>query len=222
MRAIWKWLTGTDAFLRTASGVIHVGANEGQERDDYARHGLQVVWIEPIPAVFSKLQANISGYGQQHAYQYLVTDKDGETYQFHVANNRGESSSILDLGQHAELWPHVHYQESIALSSITLDSLVERQHIDVKKYDVLILDTQGSELLVLKGAERLLSGIRYIRTEAADFELYKDCAQVDEIDAFLRMHGFLEHRRRVQASHHCGGKCYNILYRREPPRIPKG
>ena len=44
-----------DDFLRSCSGVIHVGANSGQERELYAQHGLNVVWIEPIPEVYTAL-----------------------------------------------------------------------------------------------------------------------------------------------------------------------
>src|SRR5215472_4628952 len=40
-----------DSFLRGVSGVIHVGANTGQERELYEKFGLHVVWIEPIPEV---------------------------------------------------------------------------------------------------------------------------------------------------------------------------
>jgi hypothetical protein len=38
-------------FLRRTKGVVHVGANEGQERDIYARYNLNVLWIEPLPDV---------------------------------------------------------------------------------------------------------------------------------------------------------------------------
>ena len=34
-----------DVFLKSVSGVIHVGANTGQERDLYAKYHLDVVWI---------------------------------------------------------------------------------------------------------------------------------------------------------------------------------
>jgi hypothetical protein len=44
------------SYLRKVRGVIHVGANEGQERDLYAAFGLNVIWIEPIPEVFQVLR----------------------------------------------------------------------------------------------------------------------------------------------------------------------
>lgn len=41
-----------NSFLSKGRGVIHVGANAGQERELYAAFGLHVIWIEPIPDVF--------------------------------------------------------------------------------------------------------------------------------------------------------------------------
>jgi hypothetical protein len=36
--------------------------------------------------------------------------------------------------------------------------------------DAIILDTQGSELLILKGAQATLRQASYVKVEAADFE----------------------------------------------------
>ena len=38
-----------DRFLKEVSGVVHVGANTGQERGIYDKLSLDVIWIEPIP-----------------------------------------------------------------------------------------------------------------------------------------------------------------------------
>ena len=76
-------------FLSLISGVIHVGANEGQERELYARYNLNVLWFEPIPEVFQRLARNILPYPNQHAVQALLTDQDKKKYIFHIANNDG-------------------------------------------------------------------------------------------------------------------------------------
>jgi hypothetical protein len=41
-------------FLRRTKGVIHVGGNEGQERDIYARYKFNVLWIEPLDVLYRK------------------------------------------------------------------------------------------------------------------------------------------------------------------------
>jgi FkbM family methyltransferase len=132
-----------DRFLSDISGLIHVGANTGQERYLYAAYGLRVLWIEPIPEIFYKLVANIKAFPGQRAVEDLVTDRDGEEYTFHISNNSGLSSSILALKQHKDIWPDVDYTESIPLTSTTLNSLLQREQIDPAEYQALIMDTQG-------------------------------------------------------------------------------
>ena len=49
-------LKDANSFLNNVSGVIHVGANSGQERYEYNLYSLDVIWIEPIPKIFNKLK----------------------------------------------------------------------------------------------------------------------------------------------------------------------
>jgi FkbM family methyltransferase len=201
-------------FLREVSGVIHVGAHTGQERELYAQYRLEVLWIEPLAALFAELQRNIASLPRQRAVQALVTDKDDGEYSFHVASNAGGSSSILELKQHADIWPDVTYTETIAMSSTTLPTLLQRSGIDPRAYDALVMDTQGSELLILRGAAALLGQFKYIRTEVADFEAYQDCCQLADVESFLARHGFREQMRKVIARHPSGGGYYDIVYGR--------
>ncbi len=203
-----------DVFLNRVSGVIHIGANVGQEKEIYAAHNLDVIWIEPIPEVFSQLKANLQDFPRQQAFQYLITDCDDKEYTFHIASNQGLSSSILELGLHKDVWSQIYYEKTILLKSIKLTSLVKKEGVKIDNYDALIMDTQGSELLVLKGAESLLSGFKFIKTEAADFEVYEGCCQIKDIADFLGKHGFREVSRKKFASRVDGGGCYDIVYKR--------
>jgi FkbM family methyltransferase len=201
-------------FLRAVRGVVHVGANVGQERELYARHDLDVLWIEPIPEVFATLRDNLAGFPRQRAVQCLVTDRDGADYEFHVANNSGESSSILDMKEHKDVWPKVAFTHTLKLRSVTLPSLFEREGIDPAAYDALVMDTQGSELLVLQGAEPLLRQFKFIKTEVPDFEAYAGCARLADMEAFVRSHGYVERSRRLFASREAGGNYYDVVYER--------
>lgn len=201
-------------FLRTVRGVVHVGANVGQERDFYARLGLDVLWIEPIPEVFAELRDNIAKLPRQRALQCLVTDRDDAPYEFNVANNRGESSSILALKEHRDVWPKVEYTRTLTLHSVTLATLVERERIDLEPYDALVMDTQGSELLVLRGAEPVLGRFKFVKTEVPDFEAYAGCARLGDIAAFLEARGFTEQSRHCFAERAGGGRYYDVVFAR--------
>lgn len=203
-----------ETYLADVSGVIHVGAHLGQERDLYARYGLAVLWIEPLEAHFRELERNIAPYPSQRAVRALVTNVDGVEHTFHVASNTGASSSILELAMHADAWPDVHYVAETRIVGTTLPSLLAAEGIDPSAYDALVVDTQGADLLVLQGAEPLLDGFGYVQVEAPDFEAYRGCGLVTDIDALLAAHGFAEIARRTIGRHPSGGRYYDLLYRK--------
>jgi FkbM family methyltransferase len=200
--------------MKQLKGVIHVGANAGREREIYVSYGLNVLWIEPVPELFKKLKSAISSYPSQRALEYLVLDNDDETITLHVSNNEGESSSVMDLALHRDVWPSVYFTRDIEIQSHKLDTIIDSEHIDLAEYDGLVLDVQGSELLVLKGAQRVLQHARMVRVEVADFEAYAGCARPDQIAALLGTYGFREWTRTFFAEHGDGGRYYDIIFRR--------
>jgi FkbM family methyltransferase len=172
-----------------------------------------VLWVEPIPEVYDKLCENIAALPRQRAVRALVAERDGEPAVLHVASNDGASSSILDFAQHADLRPDITYVRDILLETTTLPTLLHRCGADAGGFDMLVLDTQGSELSILRGAASLLGGFRFILSEVADFEAYRGCARRDALTAFLAGHGFREWVVTVIARHGNGRHYYDILYR---------
>ena len=217
-----RWLEKSTSFFKKKAhhyfkdiiGIIHVGANTGQEIELYAKYNLSVLWIEPIPEIFAKLQSNLAGFPKQTALEGLVTDVNNKEYDFHLASNGGASSSILEFDLHKDIWPDVTFKKTIKLYSKTLSTLLSDNKIDITPYDMLIIDTQGSELLVLEGAQTILHQFRYIQTEVADFEAYKGCCQLKDLALFLGKHGYSEVFRKKTAMHPDGGKYFDIIYKR--------
>jgi FkbM family methyltransferase len=208
-RTLWR----QNGFLRHIDTVVHVGANEGQERDLYAKFDLNVFWIEPNPSAFELLRAALQSFPKQKAYKALILDRDGVTLILHVASNAGASSSIFEMGEHRQLWPEVSFTHDISVESTTLTTLVSTQSIDLGKDAALILDTQGSELLVLKGAMDLLHHFKYVKTEVADFDSYVGCCKLTELLPFMKQHGFKEVRRDAFMTSPGIGTYYDILFR---------
>jgi FkbM family methyltransferase len=186
----------------------------GQEAGLYDQLGLRVIWVEPDPEVFRGLKTNISRHSRQEAYMYLLSDRDDASVEFHIANNAGLSSSILDLKLHSEIWPQVKFDRSIRLLTCTLDTMIQRERIRSSKFQALVLDTQGSELLILKGAETLIKGMTFIKVEVADFESYEGCCQLADVEAFLMERGFREYHREIFAERMGGGTYYDVVYKR--------
>lgn len=201
-------------FLRDCRGIIHVGANVGQEAGRYASHGLSVVWIEPIPEVFAKLRDNISRFPNQTAINALISDVDGRPTTLHVSNNGGLSSSVLPLGQHVDVWPDVHFTSAIELTSETLPSALAKRSVRTSDFDALAIDTQGHELAVLRGAEHILHQFRYIHLEAADFPSYQGGAMLSELVEYLKGHHFSVKRKQRFARHPVKGSYFEVLFTR--------
>jgi len=202
-------MTEVDGFLSEVSGVIHVGAHAGQERDLYASHGLTVLWVEANPTLYATLCANIATYPKQRALCALVTDRDGSEYQFNLANNMGGSSSIFPLGLHRNIWREIDYVGQLPLRSTTLDTLMHNNAIDPSDYQALVMDVQGAELLVLTGGASTLRHCRYVKAEAADFESYIGAAKLEDLDRHLLPLGFREVARQSFGRLSTGGKDYH-------------
>lgn len=167
--------------------VLHVGAHHGQEAETYQQLGAKrVTWVEANPAVVPVLRRNVEQLGHR-VLEALVTDRTGESVEFYVTNNE-QSSSALELGTHRYEHPDIVVTESVWLKTSTLDDLCASEGIG--NPDLLVLDVQGAELLVLRGAERVIANAKCICTEINERPLYAGAALLPELDAFLGAHGF--------------------------------
>lgn len=170
-------------------GVIHVGANVGEEANVYLELGIKKqFWYEPNPGIYERLRENLRNNKNAIAFNYAVGDVDNVKVVLHIANNGGQSSSILDLGTHIQKHPEVHYINDIEVTMRRLDTLIfEHEIID---FDFLNIDVQGAELKVLKGMGKLLEQFKWAYLEVNKEELYKGCALVGEVDEYLYTYGF--------------------------------
>jgi FkbM family methyltransferase len=205
-------------FLINLRGVIHVGAHAGQERHKYARYALEVLWIEANPSVVPQLKQNLRDFPKQRALQALITDTDGTPHTFHIYSG---ASSILELAQVTDIWPQVKYVDHIELSGVTLPTLLKREGIDLRRYNGLILDTQGTELSIMKGAEAILPQFKYIKTEVADFEAYKGGALLHDVQRYLQTQGFTEIGRLPFAVRPGGGTYYDVVFKRVSQKMSR-
>lgn len=175
------------------SGILHLGANTGQEAETYDELGIKrVVWVEALKQVHRKLANHISRFPQHVALEACVSDKDGDWVQFHIASNQAQSSSFLEFGTHAQEHPTVKYIGQIPMQTITVESLLKKYSIQLTDNSwFLNADLQGAELLALKGMGNLLRHFSAVYLEVNKKELYKGCALVGEVDKYLELQGFV-------------------------------
>lgn len=167
----------------TPRGVLHIGAHECEELPFYQRIGVSkdnMVWID---AVSSKVQ-QAKDKGIPNVFQAVITDKDDDTVTFKITNNV-QSSSILEFGTHAVHHPWIHFVSQSEEKTVTLDTFFKQNMLEPSLYNFWNFDIQGAELLALKGGIDALQHAQIIYLEVNTEEVYKGCARMEEIDAFL-------------------------------------
>jgi len=205
-KAILETLATYNINLR---GVLHIGAHDCEEipfyLDALKLNLNNIVWIDAIPnKVMEAVQRQIP-----NVYHAVITDKDDEDVIFNISNN-GQSSSVLELGTHAQEHPNIVYNNKLHLKSITINSFFERNGIDGSICNFWNFDIQGAELMALRGATKYLQYVDALYLEVNEKELYIGCGLIGEIDAFLAEHHF--HRVLTDITPHGWG---DALYMRE-------
>lgn len=171
-------------------GVLHLGANTGQEAPVYQKHGVQsVIWIEAIPEIYHQLKENLMAYKGQTAFCACVGDQEGKEIEFNVSNNEAQSSSYLELGHHSVIHPTVHYTRKFITNMRRVDAIFPPETFDGKKW-FLNADLQGSELQAFQGMGDLIKKFDWVYSEINFLECYKGGALVGEIDQYLSKFGF--------------------------------
>lgn len=179
-------------------GILHVGANTGQEAEAYNKHCNNVVWIEALPHIFEKLIEHVKPFGHI-AINACVSDKDNEKVIFHESNNESQSSSFLELGTHKTAHPEVHYVKDYEMITTRLDTLLDNSEtIDFgRDLDFLAMDIQGAEMLALKGLGSRILQFNKVYLEVNTQEVYKGCALASEINKYLAEYGFTRREEKI-------------------------
>ena len=192
-----KILTG-----KNIKKVVHVGADRGGELPQYRNMGVEeVVWLEANPEVYQELLENLDIMNvtevKSHPFNCLISDKDDVVTDFnlyygwdagHLVGNKGMSSLLKAKNS---WWGSECYRGTVKLQSSTLDAFLEKNSLGYD-YDMLNMDTQGAELMVCKGAVKLLESVKYINSEVTLYNpQYEGNPLFNEIYDFLKPFGFI-------------------------------
>lgn len=163
-------------------GVIHVGMWKFEESEDYEYLvGSNLIGIEAHPDVYknySKITADLYGF---QSFNFAASDEDDVEKNFYIA---GEGSSLYSGPLE---WNKTNL---IKVKTKTLDTFVSEMKIDIKNYNFLNIDTEGSELKILKGFSKNLKYIDYIVLETSINDKFKNNQDLNQIYPFLKENGF--------------------------------
>lgn len=175
-------------------GSIHLGAHHGEEIWSYKKNNINnLILIEANKNLINKLK--IKKFVFNHFLKMnislencIISHQNNISVKLNITNN-SQSSSILNLKKHSELYPHIKVINEEIVASRTLDDLFSNKY-KIKKFNFLNMDIQGAELLALRGAKNILKNIDAIYTEINFQELYEGCALAQDLDTFLKEYNF--------------------------------
>ena len=178
------------------TGVLHIGAHNCEELDDYLSSNINInniFWIEAISMLVEKNKFNNPLI---NIYQAVIYSEDNKEIEFNITNcdgdiNNLQSSSILEFGSHEKNHPQVKVVKKIKMKTSRMDTIIQKNNINMKNVNFINLDIQGVELQALKSMETYLENIDYIYTEVNTEEVYKKCDQMKDITEYLGRHNFI-------------------------------
>lgn len=174
----------------TPRGVIHVGAHQAGELDEYLRMGFtKIFYVEANPALIPALRIKAAAHpGKVFVAHAAASDIDGVVLL--RITSMDQSSSILPLGEHLEIYPSIREVSQVEVRSRRLDTLMAEEGLSPADFNFLNLDIQGAELMALRGASSLLVGISAVNTEVNLKELYQGAALLGELEEHMASAGF--------------------------------
>ncbi len=174
--------------------VMDIGANSGQWAKSVRSNGYNglLISVEPTREAFSILSAESVGDQNWKIFNCAIDVVAGSRKML-ISSNEGLSSSFFDLMEdHKKAAPEVELLREELVDTCTLESLIDSQGIP-RMY--LKIDTQGSELLVLKSIdEETFSKIFAIEIEISLVGTYLQGPLIEEVISYLRARNFRPYR----------------------------
>lgn len=149
--------------------------------------------FEPVPELYQKVIKEVETCNNVSTYQLALSDKEGSA-DFYISSftsapdDPSASSSLLAPTGHLSAWPRIKFKKKISVPTMTIDSWADKNNIN--HVDFIWLDTQGSELSILKGAPRILKTTNVVFMEVEFLELYKDQPLFKDVKEWLEKNGF--------------------------------
>lgn len=166
-------------------GVLHVGAHEAEEAEDYIKFNWgPVTWIEAQSNLALKLQLRLDPT-RHKVIHAAVWNENGVEIELKITNN-SQSTSLLELGTHQKDYPDIHVEKIEKISTLRADSILTETDL----FEFVNLDIQGAELRALQGLGDFLDKVNAIYTEVNKKEVYIGCAQIDDLTKYLETKGF--------------------------------
>lgn len=159
------------------NGLIHVGAWDGSEYIDDPRY---LLLFEPQETAFRRLRANLGGNPKASLWRAACGAAPALKHMY--LSLPDDNSSLLEPGVP---W-FTHSGRTISFAGSELVVVLPLDFVTTgvspfRYYSELVIDTQGYELEVLKGAERTLKHLTRVTLEIHDPAVYPAAATAEQV-----------------------------------------
>jgi FkbM family methyltransferase len=137
--------------------VIHIGADKGQNRSTYLAMGAKkIIWCEADPLNIEFLR---NKFPTDRVISSIVWDTDGDLLDFYVSDDSAQNSAIKPINYKDSL------VDIIKCRTSRLDTLLHDEQLHART--LLVIDVQGAEEYVLRGAMKTLKKVDCVVIEIA-------------------------------------------------------
>lgn len=171
--------------------VLYIGANRGQNipvlRHAYPEADIHC--FEPQEAAWKDLTSTYGDSQRVYCWRLAFTDTTGDAPMW-VAGTADVASSLLSPNDAMkESFPHVR-DWSIETVAVTTADKWFREHGPLEKSILMLIDVQGSEANLIKGAVDLLQDVDVVVVEVMLTPTYEGAPDLLQMRDLLRQHGF--------------------------------
>jgi FkbM family methyltransferase len=137
-----------------------------------------------LKKAYQVLQNRFNGVPDVEIWNFACGSKPVELEMYTEDANQGQSSSLMKPKQHLKEYPQIRFTGREPVKVFPLDFL------STIGCNILMIDTQGFELEVLRGAKETLRNIDVVYSEVNRAEMYEGCPMIEDLDEYLKQFDF--------------------------------
>jgi FkbM family methyltransferase len=160
--------------------IYDIGANVGNWSRNFKEvcgNQIQIIMFEPNPYHNSELK-KVAG---SNFFNILLSDKEG-VVDFFSNNSTGDSMNREES---------IYYNDVIPIKMLTQSLDAFTRDNSISQCDLIKIDVQGSELLVLKGATRILENTKVVIVETRLVSKNHNAPSISEVTDFMIFNNYV-------------------------------
>jgi len=163
-------------------GIIQVGANIGQEISLFKTYTNNILAFEPsLTASF--LFKN--KFNDIDIFNIALGNEDG-IKKIYKSSNMDESSSLLRPKKHINIYPDILFNDKTHVTVNRFTTFMKNNpQYNYSNYNVLVIDTQGYDLNVIKEFDNYINNMDLVIAEYINVELYEGNQGLHELNEYM-------------------------------------